>query len=73
MLWRDCLEQLCYILTLTFYFTAWRNMKIAKELEERERFDDMQFQRAGRGPIIKTYKFDPTKVSGPPVTPPTKK
>lgn len=48
-------------------------MKIAKELEERERFDDMQFQRAGRGPIIKTYKFDPTKVSGPPVTPPTKK
>ncbi|XP_044732289.1 mitochondrial inner membrane protein OXA1L-like [Chrysoperla carnea] len=52
---------------------SWRNMKIAKELEERERFDDMQFQRAGRGPIIKTYKFDPTKVSGPPVTPPTKK
>lgn len=23
----------------------------------------MQFQRAGRGPIVKTYKYDPTKTS----------
>jgi YidC/Oxa1 family membrane protein insertase len=36
-------------------------MKISKELEERQRFDELQFQRAGRGPVQKTFKYDPTK------------
>jgi YidC/Oxa1 family membrane protein insertase len=36
-------------------------MKISKELEERQRFDEIQFQRAGRGPVQKTYKYDPTQ------------
>lgn len=40
---------------------AWTNVKITKELEERRRLDEMQFQKAGKGPIQKTYKFDPTK------------
>ncbi|KAG4081165.1 hypothetical protein HA402_014613 [Bradysia odoriphaga] len=38
------------------------NMKITRELAERERIDSIQFQRAGSGPLVKTYKFDPTKV-----------
>ncbi|KAJ6641722.1 Mitochondrial inner membrane protein OXA1L [Pseudolycoriella hygida] len=38
------------------------NMKISRELAERERIDMVQFQRAGTGPIVKTFKFDPTKV-----------
>lgn len=38
------------------------NMKISRELAERERIDAIQFQRAGAGPLVKTYKFDPTKV-----------
>lgn len=38
------------------------NMKISRELAERERIDSIQFQRAGSGPLVKTYKFDPTKV-----------
>lgn len=42
---------------------SWTNIKITKELEERRRIDDLQFQRAGKGPIVKTYKFDPTKVT----------
>ncbi len=37
-------------------------MKITRELAERERIDAIQFQRAGSGPLVKTYKFDPTKV-----------
>jgi YidC/Oxa1 family membrane protein insertase len=42
-------------------FSAWTNMRISKELEERQRFDELQFQRAGRGPVQKTYKYDPTQ------------
>lgn len=37
-------------------------MKITREVAERERIDAIQFQRAGAGPLVKTYKFDPTKV-----------
>lgn len=36
-------------------------MKISNEIESRKRYDEMQFQRAGKGAIVKTYKFDPTK------------
>nr|CAD7407403.1 unnamed protein product [Timema cristinae] len=40
---------------------SWTNLKITKELEERQRVDEIKFQRAGRGPIQKTYKYDPTQ------------
>lgn len=36
-------------------------MKITRELESRERIDAIQFDRAGKGPLVKTFKFDPTK------------
>lgn len=42
---------------------SWTNMKISKELAERQRIDEMIFTRAGKGPLQKTYKFDPTKIS----------
>lgn len=44
---------------------SWTNVKITKELEERRRLDEIQFQRAGKGPIQKTYKYDPTKQKNP--------
>lgn len=40
---------------------SWTNIKITKEIEERRRLDELQFQRAGKGPLVKTYKYDPTK------------
>jgi len=40
---------------------SWTNMKITNELQERQRMDEIRFQRAGKGPLVKTYKFDPTK------------
>lgn len=40
---------------------SWTNMKITRELEERRRIDDIVFQKAAKGAITKTYKFDPTK------------
>lgn len=40
---------------------SWTNMKITRELEERKRLDEIVFQRAAKGAITKTYKFDPTK------------
>lgn len=40
---------------------SWTNMKITRELEERKRVDDIIFQRAAKGAVIKTYKNDPTK------------
>lgn len=36
-------------------------MKITNELQERQRLDEMRFARAGKGPLVKTYKYDPTK------------
>jgi len=38
-------------------------MKISKEIEERQRLDEIRFAKAGKGPLVKTYKFDPTKAS----------
>lgn len=39
---------------------SWTNMKISRELEERARIDEIRFQKAGKGPMVKTYKYDPT-------------
>ncbi|KAJ8982667.1 hypothetical protein NQ317_017657, partial [Molorchus minor] len=44
---------------------SWDNVKLTKELEARRRLDEIQFQRAGKGPIVKTYKYDPTKQTEP--------
>lgn len=40
-------------------------MKITKELEDRRRLDQIRFQKSGKGPIVKTYKYDPTKQIDP--------
>uniref|UniRef100_A0A1Y1LNP5 Membrane insertase YidC/Oxa/ALB C-terminal domain-containing protein n=1 Tax=Photinus pyralis TaxID=7054 RepID=A0A1Y1LNP5_PHOPY len=44
---------------------SWTNAKITRQLEDRRQFDELQFKRAGRGPIEKTYKYDPTKQTNP--------
>ncbi|XP_016989012.1 mitochondrial inner membrane protein OXA1L [Drosophila rhopaloa] len=44
---------------------SWDNMKITKEIEERQRLDEIRFAKAGKGPLVKTYKFDPTKAAKP--------
>lgn len=44
---------------------TWTNSKITRELEERRRFDELQFKRAGRGPVVRTYKYDPTQQTNP--------
>lgn len=40
---------------------SWKNMKIAREIEERHRYDEMRFKKAGTGPVVRTYRHDPTK------------
>lgn len=40
---------------------SWTNWKITRKLQEKERADAVQFNKAGRGPIKKTFKIDPTK------------
>ncbi|XP_068622658.1 mitochondrial inner membrane protein OXA1L-like [Battus philenor] len=42
---------------------SWTNMKISRDLADRQRVDEMIFTRAGKGPVQKTYKYDPTKLS----------
>lgn len=39
---------------------SFTNMKITRELEERRRIDEIMFQKAAKGAIQKTYKYDPT-------------
>ncbi|CAO1324388.1 unnamed protein product [Diamesa hyperborea] len=46
---------------------SWTNMKITRELEERKRMDEIIFQKAAKGAITKTYKYDPTKPRPPTV------
>lgn len=36
-------------------------MKISRQLSDRERVDAVQFNAAGKGPLVKTFKYDPTK------------
>lgn len=40
---------------------SFTNTRIARELEERARTDEMRFKKAGIGPVVKTYTYDPTK------------
>lgn len=40
---------------------SWRNMKISREIEDRQRYDEIRFKKAGTGPVVRTYKHDPTK------------
>ncbi|KAH8365829.1 hypothetical protein KR093_005210, partial [Drosophila rubida] len=40
---------------------SWDNMKITREIEERQRLDEIRFAKAGKGPLVKTYKYDPTQ------------
>ncbi|XP_072938130.1 mitochondrial inner membrane protein OXA1L [Epargyreus clarus] len=42
---------------------SWTNIKISRDLADRQRVDEMIFTKAGKGPLQKTYKFDPTKLS----------
>ncbi|KAI4503676.1 hypothetical protein M0802_001079 [Mischocyttarus mexicanus] len=42
---------------------TWSNMKVAKQLADRDNVDMVNFNKAGRGPIIKTYSYDPTKIN----------
>lgn len=42
---------------------SWTNMKITQELEARKRVDEIMFQKAAKGAVQKTYRYDPTKVS----------
>lgn len=42
---------------------SWTNLKLSRDLADRQRVDEMIFTRAGQGPLQKTFKFDPTKVT----------
>jgi YidC/Oxa1 family membrane protein insertase len=44
-----------------FFISAWRNIKIAREISSRQIYDDIVFEKAGKGPIPKTYKTNPLK------------
>ncbi|XP_031619688.1 mitochondrial inner membrane protein OXA1L isoform X2 [Contarinia nasturtii] len=41
---------------------AWSNLKLSREIEDRRRLDQINFEKAGTGPLVRTYKFDPTKM-----------
>lgn len=40
---------------------SFTNSRIARELEERSRADEIRFKKSGIGPVVKTYTYDPTK------------
>ncbi|GAV08594.1 hypothetical protein RvY_18259 [Ramazzottius varieornatus] len=38
-----------------------QNSRIQRELADRERVDAVNFRQSGMGPVVKTFKYDPTK------------
>ncbi|CAG4935366.1 mitochondrial inner membrane protein OXA1L [Colias croceus] len=42
---------------------SWTNIKLSRDLADRQRVDEMIFTKAGKGPLQKTYKFDPKKLT----------
>lgn len=42
---------------------SWTNIKISRDLADRQRVDEIIFTKAGKGPVQKTYKYDPTKLT----------
>lgn len=42
---------------------SWTNLKLSRDLADRQRVDEIIFTRAGQGPLQKTFKYDPTKVT----------
>merc|ERR1712133_275078 len=40
---------------------AWKNYKTTSAVQDRRRYDEIQFTKAGHGPTVKTFKYDPTK------------
>ncbi|XP_011505129.1 PREDICTED: mitochondrial inner membrane protein OXA1L [Ceratosolen solmsi marchali] len=40
---------------------SWMNIKMARELNTRQIYDEIVFEKAGRGPVPKTYKINPIK------------
>lgn len=40
---------------------AFEDQKVLAAIEDRRRMDDIRFQKAGTGPIPRTYSYDPTK------------
>ncbi|KAL7306392.1 hypothetical protein TKK_0001813 [Trichogramma kaykai] len=44
---------------------SWTNMKVAREASARNIYDETVFEKAGKGPVPKTYKYDPTKPRNP--------
>lgn len=38
---------------------SWNNMRLAREMSDRQQLDRIQFHKAGRGPIEKTYAYNP--------------
>jgi len=51
---------------------TWSNLRLQNELENRKRLDGINFERAGQGTVVRTYKFDPTKVQPSPIKQTTK-
>lgn len=40
---------------------SFTNARITRELEDRVRADEIRFKKAGMGPVVKTYPYDPTR------------
>ncbi|OXU26812.1 hypothetical protein TSAR_005043 [Trichomalopsis sarcophagae] len=40
---------------------SWTNLKVARELTARDIYDENMFEKAGKGAVPKTFKYDPTK------------
>ena len=53
----------CIYLHLRYFISLdSNNAKLLAAIENRQRTDHINFQEAGKRPIIKTYSYDPTKV-----------
>jgi len=51
----------CQFICLLTIFTVYESSKLTAVSQDRKRAEEMEFRKAGTGPIPKTYASDPTK------------
>ena len=46
-------------LYLFFFILDFQNSKMLAQMEDRQRSGDRNFKKSGKGPIVKTYSYNP--------------
>ena len=53
------MSDIIHLCVIPLPFLAFNNSKKIADIENRQRIRDEAFRKSGKGPIVKTYKYNP--------------